>query len=81
MNRHDLLLIIEKARQVGRDYDAKANEGVMIRREHAAQLAERANSERDHGVLTVSEDFLDGYVAGFEKAAEIIRTGQIRSVK
>lgn len=45
----------------------------MIHIERAAQLAEHANAERDHDPLTASADFLDGYVAGFEKAAEIIR--------
>lgn len=53
----------------------------MIRREHAAQLAERANAERDHDPMSKSGDYLDGYVDGFEKAAEIIRRGQIRAIK
>ena len=73
--------MLANLQKFARDYEERARQGVMIRREHAAQLAERANSERDHDVMTVSEDFLDGYVAGFEKAAEIIRRGQIRRVK
>lgn len=42
-------------------------------REHFATLAERANLERDHDPSLMSPDFLDGYVAGLEKAAQLIR--------
>lgn len=73
--------ILAAARRIRRDRAAAARTGLMIRREHAAQLAEQANIERDHDVETATPDFLDGYAAGFEKSAEIIRRGQIRKVK
>lgn len=68
---------LDDMKAVAAEFNAAAQSGVMIRREHAAQLAERANAERDHDPCEASVDFLDGYVAGFEKAAEIIRRGQV----
>jgi hypothetical protein len=44
-----------------------------IDREAAAQLAESANVKRDHDLATATPDYLDGYQAGYEKAAAIIR--------
>ena len=45
----------------------------LIDREDAARLAEQANVERDVDPSTASADYLDGYQAGYEKAAAIIR--------
>jgi hypothetical protein len=54
------------------EYEARAKRGPSIKREHAAQLAESA-----WGALTSTGDqnalWLDGCLAGIEKAAEIIR--------
>ena len=43
-----------------------------IAREAAAQLAGQANLERDVDPALASTDYLDGYQAGYEKAAAII---------
>ncbi len=61
--------------------DQDGCEGVMIRREHAAQLAEAAWGELTSTGPDRSAEWLNGCAAGVEKAAEIIRRGQIRRVK
>lgn len=45
----------------------------MISIEAAARLAEDANVLRDHDPSEKSADFLDGYTAGLERAAALIR--------
>ncbi len=51
----------------------RAEQGALVRVEFAAQVAELANAQRTHDPLQQSTDFLDGYVEGFERAAELIR--------
>jgi len=48
-------------------------------REAATRLAELANVKREHDLATAGPDYLDGYQAGYEKAAAIIRRGDRQS--
>ena len=56
--------------------DAAMKAGDSIRIEDAARLAEQANLEREVDPATASPDYLDGYQAGYEKAAAIIRRSE-----
>ena len=73
--------ILDRMKAIVAELEDEAKHGVMIRREHAAQLAETAWGELTSTGTERSAEWLDGCVAGVEKAAEIIRLGQIRRVK
>lgn len=55
-----------------------ADHGPLITVERAAQLAERANIYLGHDGADRSADYLDGFTAGFERAAAIIRAWPTR---
>lgn len=80
MTRRSLSDILADFWEMARERDETAHQGVLIRREHAAQLAEQAWRELTSTGEDRSAEWLDGCMAGVEKAAEIIRRGQIRSV-
>jgi hypothetical protein len=73
--------LFEAMKEQDRLYREEANQGLLIRREHAAQLAEAAWGELTSTGPDRSAEWLDGCVAAIEKAAEIIRRGQLRVVK
>ena len=69
-NAQAILALMEAIRA---DLNEAAERGPSVRVEFAAQVAELANAQRDHNPLEKSEDYLTGYVDGFERAAALIR--------
>lgn len=65
--------LLEQLTEWAVEHRAAAERGPSVRVEFAARVAELANTHRTHDVHAGSEEFLDGYVAGFERAAELIR--------
>ena len=65
--------MIEKLRAIVAELNEEAERGPLVRVEFAAQVAEMANAHREHDPMEKSEDYLDGYVDGFERAAALIR--------
>lgn len=67
------IAILDLAHEVCASRNEEAERGPMCRVEHAAQVAELADAHRLHDPLTKSAEYLDGYVDGFERAAELVR--------
>ncbi|GLI99145.1 hypothetical protein [Sphingobium sp. BS19] len=73
MSRRTLQELLAEAYATAVERDKAAETGPLVRVEHAAQVCEEADFYRkyDHGEK--SEDFLDGYIQGIERAAELVR--------
>lgn len=67
------LEILDDARGIAAHRRDASERGPRIRVEFAAQVAEGAGLHRLHDPAAKSGEFLDGYVQGYERAAELIR--------